>query len=221
MNRLITLSTAALLLAGCAVGAPGSGDKTASSASASPASTASAATPSAAGLGNMNKAQLVARLIEVQRPAVETIARGLVEQSMASIAQSGGQYLQTSVPAEKRDALTKAADAQLAKYRDEALPFVQSKAIEVAPSTIGPLLTQNFNEDELRQLIAWLSSPLSRKYAELNPQLGNALTTRLVSEVRPTLEPKLRELESNVANALGVPERGAATPAKPRTSKKK
>ncbi|MDB5732731.1 MAG: hypothetical protein JWQ03_2626 [Variovorax sp.] len=151
------------------------------------------------------KAALVKQLLEVQRPAIEGIARGLVEQSMAPIAQGGGEYLQTNVAADKREAIGKAADAELSRYRNEAFPIVRDKAVQLAPSTIGPLLEQNFSEDELRQLIAWLGSPLNKKYSELNPQLGNALTTKLVADVRPTIEPKLQTLEASVAKVLGVP----------------
>lgn len=166
------------------------------------------------------KAALVKQLLEVQRPAIEGIARGLVEQSMSPIAQGGGQYLQTSVAADKREALSKAADAELNKYRTEAYPILRDKALELAPVTVGPLLQQNFNEDELRQLIAWLGSPLNKKYAELNPQMGNALTSRLVADVRPVIEPKLQALETSVANVLGVPANGAAPSAAPAAARK-
>jgi len=62
-----------------------------------------------------------------------------------------------------------------------------------------------FSEDELRQLIAWLSSPLRKKYDELNPKMGEALTKQLVAETKPTIEPKLRALDASVAKALGAP----------------
>ena len=175
-----------------------------------------------------DKAALVRQLLEVQRPAIEGIARGLVEQSMAPIAQDGGEYLQNSVSADRREAVGKAADAELARYRNEAFPIIRDKAIQLAPTTIGPVLEQNFSEDELRQLIAWLGSPLNKKYAELNPQMGNALTSKLVTEVRPTIEPKLQALGASVAKVLGVPSNNgaangaaASAPAKSRAPAKK
>ncbi len=166
-----------------------------------------------------DKAALVKQLLDVQRPAVEGMARLLVNDSVSPILQAGSEYLQTQVPAEKREALGKAAEAEVQKYVQEAFPIVRDKAIQLAPTTVGPLLEQNFNEDELKQLVAWLSSPLNKKFSELNPQLGNALTQKLVAEVRPTIDPKLQALNVSVAKALGAPTNGqppaAQQPAKP------
>ena len=55
-----------------------------------------------------DKAALVKQLLDVQRPAVEGMARLLVNDSVAPILQAGGEYLQTQVPADKREALGKA-----------------------------------------------------------------------------------------------------------------
>lgn len=162
-----------------------------------------------------DKAALVKQLLEVQRPAIDGMARILVNDSVAPILQAGGEYLQTQVPPEKREALGKAAEAEVQKYVQDAFPIVRDKAVQLAPSTVGPLLEQNFNEDELRQLIAWLSSPLNKKFAELNPQLGSALTQKLVTDVRPTIDPKLQALNVSVAKALGAPTDGQPPAAQP------
>jgi hypothetical protein len=160
-----------------------------------------------------DKAAMVKQFLDLQRPGIEALARGLVEQSSAPIAQAGSQYLQTQVPAEKREAAAKAADAELKKYFDEAYPLVRDKAVALAPDALGPILRDNFSEDELRQLLAWINSPLSKKYQELNPKMQTALTEKLVSETRSSIEPKMRTLDANVAKALGAPTEGAAAAA--------
>ncbi len=171
---------------------------------------------SSIGWAQDGKAALVKQFVDLQRPGIESLARGLVQQSSDPIAQAGSQYLQTQVPAEKRDAAAKAADAELKKYFDDAYPIVRDKAVQLAPDTLGPLLTQNFSEEELRQLIAWISSPLSKKYQDLNPQMQHALTEKLIADTRATIEPKMRTLDTNVAKALGAPTSPPAgnTPAK-------
>lgn len=45
-----------------------------------------------------DKATLIKQFLDLQRPGIEALARGLVEQSSAPIAQAGSQYLQTQVP---------------------------------------------------------------------------------------------------------------------------
>jgi hypothetical protein len=157
-----------------------------------------------------DKAAMIKQFLDLQRPGIESLARGLVEQSSAPIAQAGSQYLQTQVPAEKREAAAKAADAELKKYFDESYPIVRDKAVQLAPAALSPILEQNFSEEELRQLLAWVSSPLSKKYQELNPKMQSALTEKLVAETRASIEPKMRALDTNVAKALGAPANPAA-----------
>ena len=156
-----------------------------------------------------DKAALVKQFIDLQRPGIESLARGLVEQSSAPIAQAGSAYLQTQVAPEKREAAAKAADAELKKYFDESYPIVRDKAMQLAPGALGPLLEQSFTEDELRQLVAWINSPLSKKYQELNPKMQTALTEKLVGETRASIEPKMKALDESVAKALGAPTGGA------------
>jgi hypothetical protein len=163
-----------------------------------------------------DKAAMIKQFLDLQKPGIESLARGLVEQSSAPIAQAGSQYLQTQVPADKREAAAKAADAELKKYFDEVYPTVRDKAVQLAPAALSPLLEQNFSDDELRQLLAWISSPLSKKYQDLNPKMQTALTEKLVAETRATVEPKMRALDTSVAKALGAPvnpDAGAAAPA--------
>ena len=161
-----------------------------------------------------DKATLIRQFIDIQRPGIESLARGLVEQSSAPIAQAGSQYLQTQVPEAKRESAAKAADAELKKYFDDAYPIVRDKAVQLAPGALTPLLEQNFSEDELKQLLAWINSPLSKKYQELNPKMQTALTEKLVADTRATIEPKMRALDENVAKALGAPTDAAAPAAK-------
>ncbi len=168
-----------------------------------------------------DKAALIKQFLDLQRPGVESLARALVQQASDPIAQAGSGYLQTQVPAEKREAAAKAADAELKKYFDDTYPMVRDKAVQLAPGTLGPILEQNFTEDELKQLVAWINSPLSKKYQELNPQMQTALTQKLVGETRAAVETKIRALDANVAKALGAPTnpQGAGAAAAPAPDK--
>ena len=170
---------------------------------------------------NGGKAALVKQFLDLQRPGVEALARALVQQASDPIAQAGSGYLQTQVPAEKREAAAKAADAELKKYFDDAYPIVRDKALQVAPTTLGPLLEQNFSEEELRQLVAWISSPLAKKYQDMNPQMQTALTKKVVEDTRATIEPKIRALDASVAKALGAPVGGDAGKAPAKAPAKK
>ena len=163
------------------------------------------------------KKELVSKILVLQQPGIESMARNLAEQPVVRLAQAAGQAVQTKIAPEKREATAKAVDAEIRKYLDEAVPLLQGRAMQIAPATIGTTLEEKFSEDELRQLLAWLDSPVNKKYQQAAPDMQNSLVTRLVSENRSTIEPKLKDLEQRVSGVLGIPAQGAA-PASGRAS---
>lgn len=180
------------------------------------AQTAAPATPSSPA-----KKELVQKLLTLQQPGLENLARNLVEQPAMAMMQAAGRALQ-GVPAEKREATGKTVETDIKKYVEEAVPVVRDRAIKLAPSTIGVAMEEKFTEDELKQLVAWLESPVNKKYAQLGPEIQNGFTQKLVAEARPTIEPKLQALEAKVRASLGVPPGAAASaPAKAAAPAKK
>jgi hypothetical protein len=155
------------------------------------------------------KKELIQKLMVLQQPGIENVARGLVEQPAAAMIQAAGRALQ-QVPADKREATGKSIEADVKKYVDETNPIVRERAIKLAPSTIGAALEEKFTEDELKQLIAWLESPIRTKYEQVVPDVQKSFTEKLVAEARPSVEPKLQALEAKVRASLGVP--AAAAP---------
>lgn len=172
------------------------------------------------------KKELVQKVLTLQQPGIEGLARNLVEQPAASMIQAAARALQ-QVPADKREAVGKSIEADIRKYVEETNPIVRERAVKLAPSTIGAALEEKFTEDELKQLVAWLESPVNKKYVQLSPEIQKGFTEKLVAEARPTVEPKLQALEAKVRAALGVPAAApaasapgkAATPAKKPASK--
>jgi uncharacterized protein len=173
-----------------------------------PASAAAAAQPSSPA-----KKELVQKWLALQQPAVENLARGLVDQSVNQMMQGAGQFLQTQVPPDKRDTVTKSLQADFKKYVDDSLPVIRDRAVKLAPSTIGSQLEERFTEEELRQLVAWLDSPINKKYQAFNQEIGATFQQRLVTDARPILEPRLQALELKVRGDLGLPPPGATPPA--------
>ena len=172
------------------------------------------------------KKELIQKLMVLQQPGIDNLARSLVEQPAAAMIQAAGRALQ-QVPADKREAAGKAVEADIKKYVEETTPAVRERALKLAPSTIGAAMDEKFSEDELKQLVAWLESPVNKKYNQLGPDIQKGFTEKLVAEARPTVEPKLQALEAKVRATLGVPAAApagsapakAATPAKKPASK--
>ncbi len=196
MNRLIVaalLSSAALAHA-----------QTASAPASAPVSAPASAPAPAPAPASPAKKELVQKLMLLQQPGIEGLARNLVEQPALQIMQAAGRALQQQVAPEKREAVGKTIEADIRKYVDESLPLVRERAVRLAPSTIGPMMEEKFTEDELRQLIAWLESPVNKKYTQVGPEIQNTFTQKLVTESRPLVDPKLQALETKVRASLGV-----------------
>jgi hypothetical protein len=162
------------------------------------------------------KNELVVKILQLQRPAIEGIATALAQQPAAQMMQGASVALQTRVAPDKREAVAKEIQADLKKYADDTVPLLRERAVKLAPTTLGVMLEEKFSEDELRQLIAIMESPVNKKFAQMNGDLQKALGDKLVSDSRSVIEPKVKALELSIAKRLGLPAPGtAATPAKP------
>jgi len=152
------------------------------------------------------KKELAQKVIQLQTPAFEAIARQLAEQSIAPLAQQAGAVLQNRVPPEQREAVAKDVQADFKKYGDEVLPLLRERALKLAPATVGPVLEEKLTEDELKQVIAMLEAPIYRKYQQLGGDMQKALVEKLVADSRSAIEPKIKALQETIAKRFGLTE---------------
>ncbi|MGE0331875.1 MAG: hypothetical protein AB7P37_14445 [Ramlibacter sp.] len=164
------------------------------------------------------KQELIARILKLQQPGIEAMARGLAEQPAAIILDGMSGALSNRVAPEKREAIAREVQAEVRKYTDEAVPLVRDRAVKLAPSTIGAVLDEKFSEDELRQLVALIESPVYGKFQALGNDMQRALTQKLIAETRPQIEPKVKALEQGIARRLGITNAPAAPPRRPPAS---
>jgi hypothetical protein len=190
----------------------------------SSAALAGAQTPAASAPSSPAKKELVQKLLVLQQPGIEQVARGLVERPALQMMQEASLVLQRQIAPDKREAIGKQVEADIKKYVEEATPLVRERAVKLAPSTIGPILEEKFSEDELKQLITWLESPINKKYAQIGPEMQTAFVQKLVLDARPVVDPKLQALDGKVRSTLGLPPAGAAAsgaqPARPASAPK-
>lgn len=190
MKRLLLPALLPALLALCGVPALAQGQGAQGAASA-PVSAA--------------KKELVTRVLKLQQPGIEHLGRTLAEEPAKQLVLG----IQTSgvlqrVPAEKRQDLGKEVDAELRKYVESAVPIVRDRAVQLAPSTMGPILEQRFSEDELRQLITLLESPLNAKFQAVAGEMQRALGEKVVAETKGAVEPKVQALRQAVGSRVNA-----------------
>ena len=158
------------------------------------------------------KKELAARIVKLQMPGIEGLARSLAEQPAVALLERAGQILPARVPPERQEAVGKEIQADVKRFVDEAVPIVRDRAVKLAPATIGAVLEEKFTEDELRQVVSVMENPAWIKFQQLGPDMQKPLMEKLIAETRPQVEPKIKALEQSIARRLGIQE-GAAAPA--------
>ena len=154
------------------------------------------------------KKELVARILKIQQPAIDNMARGLVQEPLLPLLERAEGALQQRVAADKRDAVAKEIQADARKFADETSNLVRERANRLAPTTIGPMLEEKFTEDELKQVVTMLESPVLAKFQQVGVEVQRALVEKVVAETRGQVETRFRTLEETIAKRLGVPAGG-------------
>jgi len=167
------------------------------------------------------KKELVARILKLQQPSIEAMARALVEQPALELLRNAAGAMPNRVAQDKQEAVAKEIQGDVEKYLADTVPLVQARAVKLGPASIGALLEEKLTEDELKQVVTILESQAFAKFQRMGDDMQKVLVDKLVADTRATVEPKVRSLEQTVAKRLGVtsapPAAGAAprAPAKP------
>lgn len=151
------------------------------------------------------KSKLIDKLLTLWHP--EEVVVMMVQRPAADAVQQARIALQGRVTAERRDAALKEMAADVQKYINEATPIALDTARRQLGNTVVPILQQQFSEDELKQMIAILESPVKKKFEQLMPQMERALGEKVVAESRAAIDPKMKEL----TQAVGLKLRAATT----------
>lgn len=156
------------------------------------------------------KKELVQKILQIQQAEIEDVARSIVLRPADEMMKEAGAAIQRQVAPDKREGIAKAIEAEVKKYVDEAYPLLRERALRIAPSTIGAALEEKMSEDELKQVIAWLESPVNKKYQQIGPEARNAFIQKLLADARPVVDPKVLALNNRIRVIFGLP---IATPA--------
>lgn len=166
------------------------------------------------------KKELAGRILKLQQPSIEAMARALVEQPALELLNNAAGAMPNRVAKDKQEAVAKEIQADVQKYLADTVPLVQARAVKLGPASIGTLLEEKLTEDELKQVVAILESPAFTKFQGLGDDMQKVLVDKLVADTRTTVEPKVRALEQTVARRLGVTSAPPATGAAPRAPAK-
>jgi hypothetical protein len=162
-----------------------------------------AATPPpavAATVVSPEKQKLIDQVIDLWH--IEDLAVAMAQRPAASALEQSRIALQGRVSAEKQEATLKDIAKDVQKYVDEATPIARDNALRLKKPVLEPLLAQNFSDDELRQLIALLQSPVKKKFEQLVPSFEKAYGEKVSAQAAPQIDPKIKALTESVGIKL-------------------
>lgn len=171
-----------------------------------------------AGLANAEptaaKKELINKVLQLYQPQMTAAAVQVAQRPVMQMMQQVGPAIQFRVPPEKREALVKAIEGDIKKYTDETVPALRDRVTKFAPSTVGAILDEKFSEDELKQLVAAMESPVVHKFGQLGPELARSLIDKVGPDARSTVEPKIAVMQQSVQSRMNAAmEAGASKPA--------
>jgi uncharacterized protein len=163
----------------------------------------------------LSKKDQIKKLLELQRPGFEGIAKGLIEQPAVPFLQAAARTIQAQLPPAKHEAIRKAVGERIRRYVSEAYPLLRDRALKLAPSVVGVVLEEKFTADELQQIIDWYESPVNKKYLRYTSEIQPEFVQKLVADGRALIDPKLQGLEKDVRELISAASQPAsgATPA--------
>jgi len=149
-----------------------------------------------------DKREQILRLPIAQKASLEGLATGLTQDPARQLMSQFVQPAIGLVPPEKREATGKQIDAELQKYVETATPLVKASAVKVGPAAVTIVLEDKFTEDELKQLVTMLESPVLKKYQGIIPELQKTLFEKVTADASPQVDPKLQALQENIRKII-------------------
>ena len=162
--------------------------------------------------GSAAKKDLVQKALTLQQTGIEGLGNQVAGQTANQVLNAAGQVI-ARMPADKRELTANEIQAEVRKFFEDVAPGLRSSAVKLAPGVIGVAMEERFSEDELKTLVAWLESPVSKKFQQMVVETQQQLGQKLVADNRGTIEPKLKALEQSISKKLGLPAAGASAPA--------
>ena len=146
------------------------------------------------------KQELVQRVLQLWQ--LDSIGQSMLSEPVTEAVSQARSMLQGRATVEKRDAAMREIAADAKKFIEDTSPMVRTSAQKLSPTTVAPMLAEKFTEDELRQIIAILESPVKKKFETLVPDMQKALGEKLAADTRPAIDPKLEDLRQRIGMRL-------------------
>lgn len=108
------------------------------------------------------------------------------------------------MPAARQKAVADQLDVELKKFNDDVTRLIKTRNDRISLDVLVPAYSERFTADELKQLVAFLESPVIKKYYAANPHMANLLGQKLVEATRADVESRIKEFDARAAKIVGT-----------------
>lgn len=148
--------------------------------------------------------ELATRIVNLQKSHdMDALIAQLASSATETVVSTWLPKLDT-VPQNRQKAAADQLDAELKKFNEDNVRTIKAKNDRVSVDVLVPVYAERFTTDELRQLVAFMESPVIKKYYAANPQLANMLAQKLVEATRADVEARIKAFDARAAQIIGT-----------------
>lgn len=163
---------------------------------------------------NDAKRALAVKLAQMQQKADgDAMAEQLTGTAVQPLLAGWSQRLDETVPPARQKEVRDKLDVELKKYADSTHKVVEAQTAKAAEAALVPIFMEKLTEDELKQIVAYMESPVSAKFQALGPDATNAWAKRIIDATKPQVESGAKTFEA-AANRIVSGSGGSSAPAK-------
>ena len=155
-----------------------------------------AAAPAQAQSDAAARKELATRIVNLQKASD-------MDALIAQLASSASQTVVSTwlpkldqLPRSKQRTAADQLDAELKKFNQDNVRLIKSRNERISLDVLVPAYAERFTTDELRQLVAFMESPVIKKYYAANPQMANMLAQKLVEATRKDVETRIKAFDA-------------------------
>ena len=163
---------------------------------------------------NDNKRALAVKLAQMQQKADgDAMVEQLTGSAVQPLLAGWSQRLDETVPPARQKEVRDKLDVELKKFADSTHKVVETQTAKAAEAALVPIFMEKLTEDELKQIVAYMESPVSAKFQALGPDATNAWAKRIIDATKPQVESGAKTFEA-AANRIVGGSGGSSAPAK-------
>ncbi len=157
-----------------------------------------------------NKRTYAEHVVAAQQGAeMDRLIQQLAGSAVQPMLANWGPKLEANVPATRQKAAAEQLNGELNRLGDDAVGIIKSKVPAVSSGSLVDAYLSKFTEDELRQLDAFFSAPVIKKYQTLAPELGNLMVEKLIESSRGEIQARSAQFDEAARKIVG-PDKAAA-----------